>query len=137
MEIDKYISNKRKFYDNLLEYLVSDSDCQGSLHNDLVNLRKDKNLEEIKSFINLLLQIAQNHQRTPTMIKKIENILLFFKKEIRVMSNIESHKLILLFILQNNFITIDQQICESLSSNPYYRRFFSLEIKSFYEGKNC
>ena len=143
MQIEKYISNKRKFYDNLLEYLEGDGDSQGSLNNDFANLRKEKNQEEIKLFLYLLMQLAHNHHRTNNIIKKIENIILYFKNEVQIMSNLEifnlfkSHKLILLFILQKNLITIDQQICESLSINASYSRFFKLEIKSFYEGKNA
>lgn len=142
MQIDNYISNKRKFYDNLLEYLEGDNGSQGSLNYDFASLRKEKNQEEIKSFLYLLIQVAHNHHRTNNIINKIEHILLYFKKEIQIMSNLEifnlfkSHKLILLFILQKNLITIDQQICESLSINASHSRFFKQEIKSFYEGKN-
>ena len=50
---------------------------------------------------------------------------------LEIFNIVKSHKRILLFFLQNNFITVDQSIFEYLSKNVFYRHFFSPEIKSF------
>ena len=103
---------------------------------DLENAFQKKNIKEFKSILRLILNNSNNHFRLQLFDKKIEQVLLFFFKNIKITipnSDIflicQRNKRILLLLLKNNIITIDQFVLQYILNDESYYRFFYPEIK--------
>ncbi|KAK8883918.1 hypothetical protein M9Y10_043020 [Tritrichomonas musculus] len=152
MEFHDFIDKKKELYNFLLAFIENVDDEIFHFQNltrYLETQRFDKNHEEFKSFLRLLLKISKNQHRTPDFFNKIEKILQFFEAEIKqTFSNIEifdlfkNSKRILLFLFQNNIITHDESLNDFLKNNciyskyKTYRFYFFPEIKSSFKDPN-
>ncbi|KAK8839688.1 hypothetical protein M9Y10_031392 [Tritrichomonas musculus] len=151
MEIQACIKYKKELYEYLSEYFQDDQ------LEDLENLEASKDNISIKiyvgerdnltEFLNLIACMLNHHHRDSIFIKKVEQILEYIKNEIKqTYSNIEifqifnKNKLLLLYLIEHQFIQIDEQIVNYLSKNNSlktrkYFEFFYNEIKSFLSQK--
>ena len=151
MDIQKYISEKVEFHNNLLEFInspTSISDDFQKFINYVSNLKIIENRDEYKIMLHLLYKITKYHRRSLTFFVKIEQILLYFGSIIKqTFSNSEifdffqNNKRIILFLFEKKIIIpdksiIDQLLQKSNSKDRTYRFFFFPEIKNFVDEKS-
>ena len=115
-DISKYLSLKNELENSLLEFIensemVSPAIDTNLYFQNLTNLIKAQNIhnnhDELLLFLQLVLNISNNHHRTPDFFPLIERILVFLKEDIkRTLSNSEilevflSNKIIILLLLK-------------------------------------
>lgn len=116
---------------------LNDEDDQllADLFDILEEQKKRNNSQELKSILYLISKIVQNHHRNIFFLEKIKTILDILKPEIKqTFSNKElyhifnENKLILLHLIESDFLIIDNFICQNLSK---YDEFFLPEIQKF------
>lgn len=136
MELCDYINQAKELHSILLNYI--DDDCDFSTIEKTFLLQKyHENIDELREFIYMILIICNNRNRKNNFFQKIEKIILYLKDDIKrffsddeIFQLFESNKRILLFLFQNNFITIDNSIVEMITQkNKEFINFFYLEIK--------
>ena len=127
MDIQNYFAQKKELYEKLQLFIDNDDIAQINFTNlmkiiNKQNIQNDRN--EFKLFIYLIDSIAQNHQRVPQFINKIEQILTELKENIKqTLSNLEifnifkENKRIILFLFQSQIITIDETIFKEIHKN--------------------
>ena len=86
LEIEQYIQNKKDLQRNLLNFLSS-SDNDEENYQNLIELLNNQNIHqsmhELVEFLHLLVHIANNHNRSPNFISKIEKILSELMNDIK------------------------------------------------------
>ena len=148
MDIQSYLKNIEDFQKCLLEYL--DNEISESEYLNLINFFQDQiinsKIQEAKETLQLLLNIINNHHRTPNFWSKIDKFLLNFKDSLKqTLSNFEifdifkSNKRILLFLIKESIISFDQQIINIINDSEYwnsgYIKYFIIESKPFISDK--
>ena len=144
IEIQNYFEEKKKLHEHILTY-IEDCEFNKKDFEDLINYIQSQdifnNREEFEHFLRLILNICNNHHRYPGFFDKIKQIFFKYKKEIKqTFSNhdlfnlFNNNKMILLFLLNNDFIDADVQIIEALLNKCElngikYCHFFFPEIK--------
>lgn len=101
-----------------------------------INIPKGNNAgEKLEQFIQLLLNIANNHHRTNTFFSKIFQIHKYYGNQIKenfsnlkIFNIFQSNNIILLFLIENKIITTDDNIFDITSQQSH---FFYPEIKKF------
>ena len=149
MDCPKYLDKMKKIQENLLEFIDNEDNVEEKFQN-LINLLKDQkfrdNENDLKSFLYLVLRIANNHHRKEGFFNKIERILTFFKDEIRkfylnfeIFNIFKSNKRILLFLIEEKFIDLDKSILSIMTTGKYlkanYPAYFSPEIHPFIDSE--
>ena len=139
-EKSKYIKQKKNFYDHLLKFFDDENEVETDLL--LEELMENDNIEELKSTLRLILNISNNHYRTPLFDQKINQILLLiFNNNKQVISNYDiflifkNNKRILLLLIKNKIISIDQYVLQFILNDETYYQFFYSEIKSYLSEK--
>lgn len=135
MEHQEYIIHKKELYDKLMQLIEYESiydDDFAILINFIKNQKIQKNANELKLLIGLLIDISNNHHRKYNLIDRIEQILLYFEDDIKeklsaseIFNLSKRNKLILLFLHNKNFIKI-QSFLPDL--DRMYYPFFYPEI---------
>ncbi|KAK8880690.1 hypothetical protein M9Y10_003375 [Tritrichomonas musculus] len=144
--IRKYIEEKKKSYNSLIEFLdnseENDNDLQ-ILEDALTTDEKEGNREEMYLFLETINSISTNHRRNPNFINKIVKILKKFEDRIKQsFSNIEifnifkNNKYILYFLIKNGLITFSEQVYQMIlyqteSNGIRTCHFFYPECKQF------
>ena len=142
MEIQRYICNKRELQSILLTYLENSNIDDLELFNFLEIQNFKENKKEFVYFLRLLSNISNNHHRDSTFIQKIKEILLYYETLIKqtllnseILTIFEGNKLILLFLIENNFIMINESnindLIKSNTDKNKYCHFFYPEVKKF------
>lgn len=143
--LEKMLSIQRAF----LEFIESSENTEEKYEN-LITLIKDHKLkdnsQELKSFFHLILKISKHHYRTVNFFNKIEKVLENFSNELKKnFSNLEKfnifkgNKRLLLYLIKNNYITIDKYIVEIINDKykkANYPQYFYPEIKDFLTSEN-
>ena len=144
MNIQEYVNKKKEFYKLLISFTDEDS-ADGEFH-ELINyldteiIRKDR--EELNEFLHLISKISKTQHRYPNFTKKIENLILHYKEEIKQsFSNFEiftifrKSKHVLLILFKNKILALDDLILKYIRTNKHrkesYHLFFYPEIKPF------
>ena len=144
MNIQEYVDKKKEFYKLLISFTDEDS-ADGEFH-ELINyldteiIRKDR--EELNEFLHLISKISKTQHRYPNFTKKIENLILHYKEEIKQsFSNFEiftifrKSKHVLLILFKNKILALDDLILKYIRTNKHrkesYHLFFYPEIKPF------
>ena len=145
MEFQDYLAKMKEIQIQLLNYIEKDQNSEENYQN-IIKLFDDKkirdNKHELKSILNLLLKISNNHHRGPDFFNKLEQILRFFKNEITAnFSNFElfcifkENKRILLFLIEEKMMSIDKNIANTMQDSKYlkdnYPLYFFPEIQPF------
>ena len=125
MEIQLYLTKKRELQLQLLKYIENPNISSEEYENLTIFLTKinlRNNQDELRILFRLLLAIANNHYRNSLFFKKIEQIFLFLKDDIKsTFTNFEIYeifqtsKLILLILFTNQIIDIDMAIFEKIT----------------------
>lgn len=144
MEIKIYIEKMASVQAVLLDFLEnegSDEENYANLTKKIreSSIRKDK--AALKSFLYLLANISQNHNKTANFYGKIFQILLEFRAEIKsFFSNFQIFcvfkrcKAVLLFLMQNQIMDVKKAFVRAILSEKYagmkYPLFFFPEIRA-------
>lgn len=146
MDIQQYLDEMRKIQENLLIFLDGDHNDDENFSNliklfDDLKIREDKHI--LKQLLYLITRISGNYHRGPNFFHKLEQILNFFKNEIKkYFSNLEifnifkSNKRILLLLIEENIMIFDEKIAKTiLLGYEYleksYSSYFLPEIRPF------
>ena len=143
--MEEFLSQMKEIQKYLLFFIEEEKDSQENFIILVQLLKKFKITErfhDLKSFLLLLSQVAQNHCHSTNFYDKIEQILNLIKNEItqfytnhQIFSLFKSNKKILLFLIENQFLNIDNYIAHKMitntNTNANYKQYFWPEIKQF------
>lgn len=149
MNIEEYFEEMKSIQSQIIEYIEKE-DYEEELFENIIkkiqikDFFKDRN--NFKLVICLLSNIAKNHYRNKNFLNKIKKIFLKFKKEIKqAFSNSEifeffkNQKIILLFLIKEEIITLDKSIAKKIANCKYNDQFsiqyFYNEIKPFLDAE--
>ncbi|KAK8897693.1 hypothetical protein M9Y10_015658 [Tritrichomonas musculus] len=150
MNIQETVEEMKRVQDILLEFLNSDSDSEiyfQKLEETLKDMILCDKKKEFKLFLHLLLKLSNHHYRCVHFTNRIEQILNHIKEDIKqnfsnsdIFRIFKSNKRIILYLLEQNIITIDEYIVNTITNDKYkrkkYHSYFSPEIQSFKKDKN-
>ena len=148
MSSEAFVDKMKSIQNSLLEFLEEESDWEDKYENfiNLVSTQQIINDEhEFNELIQLINSIADNHQRVPNFISKIERVLRHFKQDLqKYFSNSEifdifkDNKRILLFLLEEKMMIIDEYIFSIITTyvRKNYCEYFQPEIKPFLTKEN-
>ncbi|KAK8843672.1 hypothetical protein M9Y10_024735 [Tritrichomonas musculus] len=144
MEIESVIREKKEIYSSLMEFIEATENADFELLiKDFESHVNFKNKEEIKSILQLISKISDNHHRLPDFIDKLNQIIQNLLKEIRPpITDFEIYKIfkynkrVLLLLLEQEFIRPDNIIISDIMkmkdrNNFPYSRYLYSGIKSF------
>ena len=141
-KVQEYLEIMKNMHQQILEYIDSENNLENdfeTLENCFNNLSITQSRQKFKGLLHLIIDISNNHQRSPDFFKKVEKILIFVKTEIKqTFSNLEifnffkTNKRILLFLIEEKIVVIDRIILLKLIRKNDYELFFLPEISSFY-----
>lgn len=145
LEIKKYLDEFKQIQECIINFVDQTSNTDADFQNvcqlfDNFNIHKDP--QKLRLLLHLIIQICDYHHRSADFFPKIEQILLLFKTDIKLMIQnfttfnlIKNSKRLLLFFIQNDIISIDQSITRFMTNSKYiimnYHLFFFKEIKPF------
>ena len=132
----EYIEKMKTIQNAILECLDDESDKILDKLTELLNNQKNlKDVHELKSILYLILNIFQNHHRGPFFFDKIKAIINILKSDIKdsfsndeIFTIFKANKRILLLLIDEDILTIDNEISEELST---YGDYFYPEIQKF------
>ncbi|KAK8836214.1 hypothetical protein M9Y10_039846 [Tritrichomonas musculus] len=134
MEVQQYLSEKKKMQDVFLGYIDDNKNVEEHFQN-LLKICNDQNIKndinEFRLFMHFINNIANNHFRAKDFFFKIEKILLTFKDCFQknlssddIYLIFEGNKRIILFLLENKFIDLNS----IKNVNDIDKQYFSSEI---------
>ena len=146
--MESYIDLKKKLYNTIMKFLEKSDEnldviSQKYLKKIYDNFNFDEDREEMIQFLLTIKSISDNHHRDCHFIQKITQIFQHYKEQIKqILSNdeiyqiFESNKLIVLFLLKNEFITISEKIYNEMiikkePNGNSYCHFFYPELEKF------
>ena len=141
MEIQAYINQNREIYEKLLIFIQSDDeqDHFNQLIEKINTYNIQKDWEELEQFLQLIVNISNNHHRKPDFFSKIMQILQFLKTDIQlyytdleIFDMFKNNKILLLLLIEEKLITIDSNIKISIESKgPFYYHYFLPELEKY------
>ena len=149
MEIKEYFDQMKELHILLLTF-IKNSEFENDDLQILINFIKNHNIpnnrEKFMNFLQLILQISNNHHRYPLFINKIEKILINFKEDIGryftdydILRFFQSNKFILLFLIKENILHINNIFDEIIWTNDQngnqYFYFLIPEITKYVDEK--
>ena len=141
MSIEDFLNTMKKIQEKLEAFIDAENDTEEH-YQELVDIIKDtkivNDLQQLKVFFYLIVNISNNHKRSHDFYNKIDDILTKYKDIIKKYTNDEifhifnSNKRILLFLIKEKILIIDQTISTILNDrqNTNDHIFFSPEIQS-------
>ena len=124
--MESYIEDKKNLYALILEFLEeleddNDGEVMTESFQQLITVIKsqhiEENAEEMRQFLEIIKSIGEHHHRDQHFNEKMNQLLIRYKDQIKqTLSNLEifrifeNNKNIVLFLLQNEIITISSEI---------------------------
>ena len=150
MNIEDYIDKMKEIQIRLLSFIDDENDQEENFENleeAIKNIQFENNPHKLKSFLYLISKIANNHYRCPNFINKIEKVILIVKDLIKknfdsitIFNIFRECKLIILFLYEENIMTIDDSVIEEMNSlkliNYKYKYYLINEIDNKAEIKD-
>ena len=149
MDIKEYIDNKRKIQRAILSFIDEEEESE-TKYREISTLLADpsltQNKEELKQVILIISNISNNHHRTTDFFDKIGRIIKLIKDDLKnnftnqeLFSFFKNNKRALLQLVNDNIITINQELFENERSSysdeesmiKDIRKFFSPELGKF------
>lgn len=146
--MESYIDVKKKLYNTIMKFLEESDENSDAINQkyfkkicDNFNFNEDH--EEMIQFLLTIKSISDNHHRDCHFIQRITQFFLHYKEQIKqILSNdeiyqiFENNKLIVYFLLKNDFITISEKIYNEMmvkieSNGNCYCHFFYPELEKF------
>lgn len=143
MAVKEYFEKMMTFHKCILEYLEQEDDNEENYQN-LINLFEDqkvsKNHYEMKAILSLLSKIIDYHHHESGFFPKIEQILLFFKKDLKkyfsqseILNLFKNNKRVVLFLINSNILLVNNEFYSTISNDNYklmeYLQYFAPEIR--------
>ena len=143
--IERIIEEYKNIQMKFLNFLDNEENIEADFHN-LIQFFKDikirDNQHNLRLFFHLLLRISNDHYRCPNFFGKIEQILQFFKDDIKkyysnseIFDIFQSSKRILLFLIEEKILRVDEYFYNQITKDNYlqakYPQYFAPEIKPF------
>lgn len=146
--MENYIEDKKNLYIAILELLQNSDDkidekSFGILSQFFNKQGTDENLDEMQDFLQIIKNISDNHHRDPNFFGKINQIFQHYKDRIKqtfsndeIFQLFEDNKLLLLFLMKTDILTLTDSICETLLNKfelngNRYCYFFYPELENF------
>ena len=150
--MESYINDKKNLYTTILQYLENSDDNfddttkQLSIYFESItrnNKHQVKDGEFMLEFLQIIKNISDNHHRDQNLVKKTFQLLQHYKNQIKqTLSNdeifhlFETNKLLVLFLLKNDILTLTESICEEMvykyeTNGERYCHFFYPELEHF------
>ena len=149
MSTDCYLDKMKTIQSSILCFIDQENSEENlqNLFDLLCEYNIHDNIYEFKSFIHLIIKIANNHHRNFDFFEKIDKLILLIKDDIMkyfdnyaIFHLFKSNKRILLLLFEEQTIFVDNIIFPILISPKFvsksYHRYFSPEIKMFLSGIN-
>ena len=142
----EYLDRMTKIQNNILDFLNLDDDMEEKFENFkfiISDFKIQNDHYELKSLLNLISHISNNHIRNSNFIKKIGRILQFLEinkyfSNSEIFNIFQNNKQILLFLIKEKIMVIDDNIATKMTSNRFkklkYPEFFFNEIKPFLDS---
>ena len=139
MIAEKYLEEMKAIQKSFLQFLDEDNEENfNNLKKLIEGFKILENKQEIKSFLYLISNIAENHHRGPNFFKKIERVLQHFKKDIinnflnfEIFNIFSQNKRILLFLIEGKILTVDEYVAKKMTRIIGYDFYFWPEISIF------
>ena len=145
MSAAEYIETIKTIQSTILEFLDGEENLEENFQNlqaffDEQQIHENK--YELKLVLYLILKVSNNHHRCVNFFHKIEQILNYFKDDItnyftnhEIFNIFKGNKRILLYLLENNIMTIDEHIAEIIITTTKfldfkYPQYFQPELKT-------
>ena len=137
--------NLEKIQRCILDFIEKEDNNEENFQN-LEILIDELQIKENKYFIisifHLIIEIANNHNRSSNFFEKLEKIINIFKNEIKqnfsndqIFDFFKSNKRLLLFFIEEKMIIFNDYIYKEIMSSSFklmkYPRYFAKEIKDF------
>ncbi|KAK8847104.1 hypothetical protein M9Y10_019684 [Tritrichomonas musculus] len=124
-----YINKKKEIQEKLLSFIDNEEEeTNEQKYQDLLQYfdesKYNNYIGDNKEILIMLNKIALNHRRTSNFFERIEKILLDIQEPIKnrflpydIYCCFKNNKRILLFLIQNNFIKVDQNLVDQILYN--------------------
>lgn len=133
MEMQEYLAEMSMIYNNILDFIDSDKD-QEQKYKYLASFFDDTQIHnnqfELIEILNTILQIANEHQRSPNFFNKIEKILLLFKEDIKnhftnfaIFRFFQTNNRILLFLINERILIIDDSVSNAMKGEWHLKNY--------------
>ena len=142
MNIEEFIEKKKSIQVALLEFLEDESIAEENYENFLKSVSEYQITEDkykLKSVLQLINAVGNNHRRVKNFFCKLEQILVHFKKDIEkyfknseIFEVFENNKRILLFLIEEKIMIIDEYIASRIARRKYLAEYFAPELKPFF-----
>lgn len=146
--IPLYIDDKKLLYDAILDIFDTSEDYLDqnkiqALKRIIDNKKPEENIEEMKEFLQIIKNIADNYHREGNFIQNVITILQYFDEKIKqtltndeIFDLFQDNKIVLLYLFKNKMITISDEIYLNILNKidlngTKYRHFFYPEIKEY------
>lgn len=138
-----YIEQMKNIQLKILNFI----DDENNNENDFTQLKHfllKQNISKIKEIINIIAAISNYHHRSHSFSKKIENLLLVFKKQINqhftmkeIFNLFHANKKTLLFLIENKMFSFNQDIVDYIIEDNYILSlyYFYPEVKNYLDMK--
>lgn len=150
MNFQEYINEMKDIQEIILDYFEQTNDQEYQFQNLITYFKEQQTTEnkyKLKSLLNLILIISDNHQRKNDLYIKVFSIIKMFEEQIKkyfsnmnIFNVFKRNKLILLFLFEENIIVPTKSIFNIISSEKYkenfYPEFFYPEFKSISNTSN-
>ena len=146
----EYLNMMKDIQENILNFLEEKAKSVENYQilEGIFNTTKiSDNQHNLLSLLYLISRIVDNYHRLPSFFSKIEQILLFFKKDIKkyfsnseIFNIFKNNKRILLFLIEQQLIIIDEYIVKRITETDKYieskyPQYFQPEILPFINEK--
>ena len=129
MEVRHYLGKMNEIQNTFLKYIDDENDSQEEIQK-LIKILKDfqvlSNKHMLTSTIHFIASIIDYHYRTNSFFKKIFQIILFLKDEIKknysnfeIFNFFKNNKKVLLFLSQEKILIFDQFIISKMYEEEY------------------
>ncbi|KAK8837372.1 hypothetical protein M9Y10_036805 [Tritrichomonas musculus] len=145
MDYAQYIEQKKKLQSLLLNFVENKEEASEDYNLLIEEIRKQLNMEDgndLREFLHLISNVTYYHHRQQGFIEKIEQIINYFKNDIRqILSNsriydiFKDNKMMLLILFRNNLLSVNQDFIYRIRNNDEENLFFYPEIKMFGKGE--
>ena len=136
--IKNHIEKKVSFPTQILNYLDEEKDIEDDFKKYFDDLKNQTNDLKIKEILCFLKHIINYHHRSHDFFSRIEKIMIYFKDDIKnnfteqqIFEFFIQNKRIILFLIENEFIKVDDSNIEFLKQSENIN-YFLPEIESFY-----
>ena len=150
--MESYIADKKNLYTAILEFLESSEDSSDDtpknefferLTQIIKQQFKDGDSAWMNEFLRIIKSISDNHHRDPNFMRNTQELLQYYKDEIKqTMSNesifhlFEDHKLLVHFLFKTDIITMTDTISSYMmnkfeTNGNRYCHFFYPELEHF------